>query len=286
MLVATLLLTVTIFILNRAVRGAVAPYQDYLKTYGFAGRFLAPCGLLVVQKLPFIFTGAYNRRARTRLALYYGARRAREFWTVHNAQRAVLVLISLVVFGFWQGIFGLDWMQVLLWAVLQVPLWCINDYVLSRKIRQRRDEIITALPTFLTALALLLNAGMPFTAAVQKILAGAPKTNPLYGELARVTAEISTGRSIHQAYEEMKRNCQVPEVTRFVALVLQNLNRGNADLAASLQSLARESWERRKDVARRLGEEASSKLVIPMIMVFVAIGIIVLAPALMGLGSP
>jgi len=97
-------------------------------------------------------------------------------------------------------------------------------------------------------------------------------------------SEISAGKPAARAYEDMAFRCKVPEVTRFVSAVLQNLNRGNRDMVYVLRTLAQEAWDKRKDLARKQGEEASTKLVFPMVMVFVAIAIIVLAPAMQSMG--
>jgi len=40
-------------------------------------------------------------------------------------------------------------------------------------------------------------------------------------------------------------------------------------------------WERRKAMTRTLGEEAASKLVFPMVMIFMVVMVIVGAPAIL-----
>ncbi|HEX3032296.1 MAG TPA: type II secretion system F family protein, partial [Bacillota bacterium] len=57
----------------------------------------------------------------------------------------------------------------------------------------------------------------------------------------------------------------------------------NSNMVGMLTALSQEAWERRKDIARKQGEEAGAKLVLPMAMVFVAIAIIVMAPALISM---
>ncbi len=42
-------------------------------------------------------------------------------------------------------------------------------------------------------------------------------------------------------------------------------------------------WENRKNMAKKMGEEASTKLILPMMIIFVAILLVVLTPAVLQL---
>jgi tight adherence protein C len=60
-----------------------------------------------------------------------------------------------------------------------------------------------------------------------------------------------------------------------------NYRRGGELFVMSLRSLNRDLWEKRKAMTRILGEEASSKLIFPMLLILLAVMIIVAAPAVM-----
>lgn len=49
----------------------------------------------------------------------------------------------------------------------------------------------------------------------------------------------------------------------------------------ALMDLSRSLWERRKAICKTLGEQASSKLVFPMVLLFMVVVILVGAPAFM-----
>lgn len=70
----------------------------------------------------------------------------------------------------------------------------------------------------------------------------------------------------------------------FTTTVLLNYKRGGHDLTVALRNLSKDLWERRKAVSRILGEEASSKLVFPMALIFLIVIVIVAAPAMMMMG--
>ena len=52
-----------------------------------------------------------------------------------------------------------------------------------------------------------------------------------------------------------------------------------------LKRLGVECWDMRKNVARQMGEAASSKLMLPLMIMFIAIIMICMMPALMELGN-
>jgi len=155
------------------------------------------------------------------------------------------------------------------------------DRDIEKKLKQRKRDILIDLPGFINTLILLVNAGLPFPTAIEKVVREGAQGRPLYREFSCLLAELKAGKPLNQAYEDLAQRCKVAEVTRFVSTVLQNINRGGPDLVYVLKNLAQEAWEKRKDIAKKQGEEASSKLVIPMVMVFAAVAVIVLAPALM-----
>jgi len=250
-----------------------------LNEYGFKLPYLAPIGFRLAAVIPPDFNPRYETRVKGKLAELYGRREVAGFYKIHWGQRVVLVvsvgfsliLVSLlgeVDFAFF--VFGLA-------IVALVFYWA--DRELDKKLRIKKREILIDLPELLNTITLLVNAGLPLSVALQKAVRGRENRGPLYKEMTLLLVEIEAGKPISQAYEDLAQRCKVPEVTRFVSTVLQNLTRGSADLVHVLRTLTLDAWERRKDIARKQGEEASSKLVVPMVMVFVAVAIIVMAPA-------
>ena len=59
---------------------------------------------------------------------------------------------------------------------------------------------------------------------------------------------------------------------------MQNLSKGNSELVEYLKQQGKESWENKKHNVRRQGEKASSKLLIPIGIMFIGILIIVVVP--------
>ncbi|MNJ65984.1 hypothetical protein D3C77_620270 [compost metagenome] len=93
--------------------------------------------------------------------------------------------------------------------------------------------------------------------------------------------ECEGGYSFQQALEGFSKRCGIQEVSAFTTAVLLNYRRGGSDFVLSLRDLSHTLWEKRKAVGKTLGEQASSKLVFPMVLLFLIIVILVGTPAFM-----
>jgi tight adherence protein C len=252
--------------------------------YDFIMPSLARIGFLFMTAVPFALSLDYETRIKNRLAELFGRRRLATFYEIHWAQRLVLVGTTAWLLGMVALMGEVEAAFCLFGISLLALVFYWADRELDRKLQRKKREILKDLPELLNTLTLLVNAGLPFSAALQKTVRDQDLRRPLYRELNTLLAEIQTGKPMNQAYEDLAQRCKMPEVTRFVSTVLQNLSRGSADLVHVLRTLSLEAWERRKDIARKQGEEASAKLVVPMVMVFVAVSIIVMAPAIITMG--
>jgi tight adherence protein C len=156
---------------------------------------------------------------------------------------------------------------------------------LDKRIRRQQRSILHDLPEFINHLTLLVNAGEP----IQKALihcCGEREANerqPLYTELNQMSNELQNNISFVYAMENFGKRCGVPEAVLFTSTVLLHYKRGGDDLVAALSKLVGELWERRKSLARTLAEEASSKLVFPMVFIFFILMVIIAAPAILAM---
>jgi tight adherence protein C len=108
-----------------------------------------------------------------------------------------------------------------------------------------------------------------------------PEESYLYTELVQAVNELKNNYSFSQVLEDFSKRCSVQEVSIFTTTVLLNYRRGGAEFVLALRDLSRTLWEKRKALSRTLGEQASSKLVFPMVLIFLVILLIVATPAIM-----
>ncbi len=143
-------------------------------------------------------------------------------------------------------------------------------------------------PIILSQLSLLMGAGMSFRKALERITAkyvlsmknGAPQRAG-FDEILKTYRKMADGRSEIQALEELGKSCESKEYRKLSMMLIQNLRKGSKDLLDSLEKEEKYAFEMRKQRAIRAGEEASTKLLVPMAgMLFIVI-VILVVPAIM-----
>lgn len=164
---------------------------------------------------------------------------------------------------------------------LILPAALVND--LHKKVKLREQGIMLELPELLNSIVLLVGAGETVQRAIVRCVESrkGDYSHPLYKELFTMITEWEGGYSFQQAFENFSKRCAVQEVSLFTTTVLLNYRRGGADFVLSLRDLSRMLWEKRKALSRTRGEQASSKLVFPMVLIFLIVIVLVGTPAIM-----
>lgn len=238
----------------------------------------------LLQMIHYPYTTPYDQGLYKQLLEIYGSANARFYLQVYWANKLGYFLIGMLLVSFFLAALGeVDLMMGAFFLGILGAVFFAPDYDLKKKLAERKLMIQLDFPDFLNKLILLINAGLTVPNAWERIAAANKKETPLYQEVERVIYEIRGGKAEFQAYEDFARRLRVPEITRFSAVVLQNMKKGSAELVPVLRLQAAECWEMRKNAAKRLGEEASTKLIFPMMLMFIAILLIVAMPAVLAM---
>jgi tight adherence protein C len=104
---------------------------------------------------------------------------------------------------------------------------------------------------------------------------------PLQVEWLRMVHALDNGESFAGAIEAFSKRCAVQEVSMFATVMLLHYRKGGEQFSLALRELSFSLWEKRKATARMRGEEASSKLLFPMVGIFFLLLIAVGAPAVL-----
>jgi len=276
-------------------------YAEYLealdkKEYSF--KDLIRLGLYLNEKinlrkiLPqniYKYLYRYESMIKSKIVEVYGSRYAGYYFMIHNGNKVAVSLtlaagasLLSVVLGT-QGDYSNCSIFLVASFVLFVGMQLLVDNGLNDKIEKRRLELQMEFPDFINKLTLLVNAGMTISRAWEKIVTDNKKNTPLYNEMTIALSEIRAGKPEELAYEEFGRRCKIKEIIKFVSVIIQNLKKGGAEVIPVLKVQGMECWELRKNIAKRLGEEASSKLLLPMTIMLLGIMAIVVVPAVMQL---
>ena len=104
-----------------------------------------------------------------------------------------------------------------------------------------------------------------------------------YEEIVIVKNKLNSGYSEINAYEEMAKNINLRPYTRFLNIIIQSIKNGNKDLKNILNMEVQDALYERKQNAKILGEEATTKLVLPLMIMLSIIMVVIMVPAFMGM---
>ncbi|MCD8218615.1 MAG: type II secretion system F family protein [Clostridiales bacterium] len=157
--------------------------------------------------------------------------------------------------------------------------------------RKRKEQLLFEYPQMVDQIAVLLDSGMTIRKAWERIAGreypgqrrrGKKDENAgVYLEEMQITCrEIREGRGEREAYERFGRRIGLAPYKRFSSILTQNLSKGTGDIRRILQKESEDALDMRRSRARKLGEEAGTKLLFPMLVMLVLILAVLLLPAL------
>lgn len=155
---------------------------------------------------------------------------------------------------------------------------------LDQKLEARKRELLLDYPEIVSKLALYMGAGMTIRNAFLKMGEDYKKQKGtrkkyVYEEVLMTCYELQGGRSETEAYDHFGKRCQVQSYIRLSALLSQNLRKGSNDLLRMLRQEADNAFAERRNLAKKLGEEAGTKLLLPMMMMLCVVMVIIMIPA-------
>lgn len=159
-----------------------------------------------------------------------------------------------------------------------------KDKDLHKEVEKRRLQMMKEYPDFISKITLLLEAGMTMRRAFYKLAEDYKKEKQiqcryLYEEVIFTCREMESGVSELKAYENFGQRCNTQQYMKFAALITQNVKKGASGLLVLLKYEAKDAFEERKALARRLGEEAGTKLLLPMMIMLAIVMIVIIVPA-------
>ena len=233
--------------------------------------------------MKFLKIDSKSKRARKRIkeiAEVQGKRYAEYYFYVINAAKwtyGFTVLVLLVILGALANSSAAVLMGVILPALL---MWYVEE-AMNDKLEARRDELLADMPQMLSKLTLLVNSGMVVREAWKKVAYGGERE--IYIEMQMTVQEMQNGISELEAYRNFAERCSIKQIRRFASTMIQNMQKGNAEISYFLREMSDEMWEEKKHLVKRKGEAANSKLVLPTTMIFMGILIMIMLPAFLGM---
>lgn len=151
------------------------------------------------------------------------------------------------------------------------------DVWLSGMIKKRGEEILRAMPFIVDMLALSVEAGLDFMAAIQRVIEKAPPS-PLVEEFETLIKETKIGSSRAEGLRQLGFRVNIIEINSFCATLIAADSVG-ASIGPLLKQLSNELRVKRSSRAEQLGATAATKILIPMIFfILPAVLVAIFAP--------
>jgi tight adherence protein C len=199
---------------------------------------------------------------------------ATEFLGIRGLAALILAALTLVV----MMLTNTSPLQRLLFTVLMGAIgFFLPVYWLGRRISRRQEEIVKTLPDALDLLTISVEAGLPFDGAMQRV---ADKwDNEISKGFQRILTELRVGKSRIEALRDMSERMEVPDITSFVAALIQAEQLG-ISIAKVLRIQSEQMRIKRRQRAEEKAQQAPIKMLIPMtFLIFPTILIVILGPA-------
>lgn len=149
----------------------------------------------------------------------------------------------------------------------------------------RREELDADYSVIISKLTILQSAGLNTINAWDKIIEDYDNSNQgkrfAYEEMKYVRKKMKAGYSESVCYLEFGRRCGTQSYIKFSNILEQNLKKGTKGMKEILSNEVREALEERKVLARKKGDAAGTKLLIPMGIMLVISIVIIIVPALL-----
>lgn len=174
---------------------------------------------------------------------------------------------------------------VIMGLLTGVLLYALEIQNREKEKELRKRQMLLDYPEIVNKMTLFLGAGMTAKRAWRKVAEDYGRQKEIWGEryayeeMKYTCHEMESGVTESESYENFGRRCDIQVYIRFGALLSQNLRKGTKGLSQLLKLESIQAFEERKARAKRLGEEAGTKLLLPMFLMLAIVLVIVIVPA-------
>ncbi len=257
-----------------AVREEAVSIEDIELSMPITDRIFVPI-IRRVSDFVIRFTPQTTLERTTRLLELAGNPRnmtAAEFWAIRGFVTVLFAGLGFVIARSQPT--GTKLLYILGGSALGFTL----PFLLLRSMKDRRQgAVVKKLPDALDLMTICVDAGLTFNAAMQKV--DEKWDDELAREFGRVIYEMQLGKSRRAALKDMSDRLDVPDVTSFIAAVLQAEQLG-VGIGKVLRIQSEQMRIKRRQRAEEKAHQAPVKMLFPMVfLIFPTIFLVLLGPA-------
>lgn len=169
-------------------------------------------------------------------------------------------------------------------------IYYLQDEKMRREAAHRSEEIKLDYPGFVHQLVLLTGAGLTVRKSWDLMIEDAGKDlkdseeGPyLYREMLYARRRMQTGVPETEVYRSFGDRMAYPGYARICRILVQMIRTGSRGSREMMMKEAEEAERRRRDLARKLGETAGTKLLLPMMMLLFIVLAVIMLPAFLSM---
>ncbi len=169
--------------------------------------------------------------------------------------------------------------------VLFFPAFILPDFIYGSQIKKRQQDILSNFATFVDLSALIIESGLDYITAFDRIVKLTETKTPLEAEVDKMLLEIQLGHTRRDALAKFAARTGIQELRSFVGLIIQSDELGTS-LVDLLRNFSADMRFRRLNTAEKLAAQASTKMLIPLfIFIFPTVFLLMLGPMAMDMAG-
>lgn len=153
--------------------------------------------------------------------------------------------------------------------------------------KKREQQLLFDYSEVVSKLVVYIGAGLTVRGAFERIAAGYEagikegkrEVRPAYEEMLKTVFQLESGVSEGRAFGEFGRRCGLQPYLKLCTLLEQSQKNGSRQLRQALELEMVSAFEQRKNLAKKLGEEAGTKLLLPLLFMLFVVMIMIVVPA-------
>lgn len=156
--------------------------------------------------------------------------------------------------------------------------------------KKKQESMEMDYPKIVGQMTILLGAGMTIPQAWNKISlqychkkeSGVIDQRPAYEEMVYINRRMQEGESEREALSVMEKRVLLMPYRRMIRILLNNKSKGGDNLCGELEKEATLAYAQRVYDIKQKGEEASTKMLAPLMLMMILVIAIVILPACIG----
>lgn len=247
----------------------------------FPVRELYGVGFAWSQSGPIKLKGDRGTKLKTEAASYFEHQFGEYYASVVWAETITLVhlfltmtLLCAVVFNSMQG------MVLIIGLLMTMAVGNYSYTYMSNKLKERTKSCEQVLPEVVSSMAILINSGMILKEAWNVV--SESRDGDFYQLMRKARYNMENGFSDADAIYLFGKESNSVEIKKFVSSLLQSMEKGGGEIATFMANQSKELWSTKRQKMLQEGEKAATKLLIPIVLMFLGIMIIIITAGFAG----